>query len=367
MIVHLQKITIRSIFASLIFVAGIQFVGTVHADSFVVTSMSDDGAGSLRVAMVNAQASSNTDDLITFSSSVTGTITLNSALPVIAAASSGGALTITGPGDTLLTINGNQGNFSIFSVASGGNLSVSGLTVSGAKHTDGSGGAFYNLFGTLSISNSTLSNNFSGGGGGAIWSRGPLSVSNSSFANNSAQSSGAISIMGVTTISNSSFTNNFTASGGSGGAILVFPSINGNLPEFSTLRLSNSTFSGNTIDGGQGSAISNAGETIISNTTIFGNTGGEAIANEGTLTVSNCTISGNIQRAINSGFGTGIFNSINGTLVLENTIIANSVDGTDFEGKAPTTNTNNLVETIGLVGGFMGEAASLHPLRQIQN
>jgi hypothetical protein len=104
---------------------------TVNATAFQVTNTNDLGAGSLRQAITDSNASDSSADTITFG--VTGTITLNSGLPAIS--SSGGALTITGPGDTLLTINGNQGDFSIFSVASGGNLFISGVTVSGAHFT----------------------------------------------------------------------------------------------------------------------------------------------------------------------------------------------------------------------------------------
>jgi hypothetical protein len=184
---------------------------TVNATAFQVTNTNDSGAGSLRQAITDSNASDSSADTITFG--VTGTITLNSGLPAIN--SSGGALTITGPGETLLTINGNQGDFSIFSVDSGGNLSISGVTVSGAHFTSGyGGGGFYNN-GTLSVSNSTISNNFSSGnGGGGFYNDngGTLSISNSTITKNSTEGAGsgggAIFSFGTLTINNSNISRN---------------------------------------------------------------------------------------------------------------------------------------------------------------
>ncbi len=137
-----------------------------------VTTTADAGAGSLRQAITDANLNSANDEIVFASALFTNgasTITLGSAsLPTIAATTSAGSLTITGPGALSLTINGNNGNssrnFSIFNIASGGNLSISGATVSGAK-TTGNGGGFSNL-GTLAVTNSLISGNSGGNGGG---------------------------------------------------------------------------------------------------------------------------------------------------------------------------------------------------------
>ena len=139
--------------------------------TFTVINDSDSGAGSLREAIINANATAG-NDIINFS--ITGTITLdsqnnnvNASLPTIlsanATASGGGGsvgtLTINGPGSSSLIISGldggnNNRDFNIFNIASGGDLTISGVTVSGAN-TSAIGGAFNNS-GILNIANSTL-------------------------------------------------------------------------------------------------------------------------------------------------------------------------------------------------------------------
>ena len=130
------------------------------------------------------------------------TITLASALPTIVDASStvgagtAGTVTINGLGATVLSISVNNGvsgrNFNIFNIASGGNLTISGVTVSGAK-TSGNGGAFNNQ-GTLAVSNSTLSGNSAGTFGGAIFNNnGAITLTNSTLSGNNATYGGGIS------------------------------------------------------------------------------------------------------------------------------------------------------------------------------
>jgi len=86
----------------------------------LVTNTNDSGEGSLRRAILDANASSGCE--ITFSN-VTGTITLLSALPALAA-----NITITGPGTNLLTISGNN-QFRVFYMEGGTTNTLSGLTI----------------------------------------------------------------------------------------------------------------------------------------------------------------------------------------------------------------------------------------------
>lgn len=64
----------------------------VHAATFIVSTTSDSGAGSLRQALVDANATAGADT-ITFAVNVRGVISLSTALPPITE-----ALTLTGPG-----------------------------------------------------------------------------------------------------------------------------------------------------------------------------------------------------------------------------------------------------------------------------
>jgi hypothetical protein len=282
---------------------------------YTVTTTADAGAGSLRQAITDANLTSANDEIVFASSLFTNgvsTISLGSgALPTIQATSSAGSLVITGPGASSLIINGNNGNtsrnFSIFNIASGGNLSISGVTVSGAK-TTGDGAGFSNL-GTLAVTNSLISDNSGGNLGGGIFSGGTLSVSGSTFTGNSA---------------------------GYGGGLYVSRNA-------STGTVSNSTLSGNTA---------------------FRQGGG--LFNNGTLTIRNTTVSGNTATlAAEAG---GLCN--NATLYIANTLIANSTNGVDVSGNAnlisPATASSNLVTQSGLAWATSVTSAQLN-LGPLQN
>ena len=119
--------------------------------SFTVVNTLDNGTGSLRQAITDANLNAG-DDQIVFNLTGVNTITLGSALPTIVSASTvvgsgtAGTVTITGLGASALNISGsdptNANNatrdFRIFDIASGGNLAISGVTVSGAQ-TSGQG------------------------------------------------------------------------------------------------------------------------------------------------------------------------------------------------------------------------------------
>ena len=77
---------------------------------FSVTNLDNAGTGSLRQAMIEANAA-GTDDEIVFAAGVTGAINLTSALPSI-----NDSLTIIGPGAEQLTINAGGGDF-VFSIS----------------------------------------------------------------------------------------------------------------------------------------------------------------------------------------------------------------------------------------------------------
>jgi hypothetical protein len=91
---------------------------TAQAQStYTVTTIADSGAGSLRDAITQANATSG--NTINFTG-LRGMIVLQSALPTITQ-----NMTITGPGSSLLTISGNK-LYPVFSVNSG-TVGISGL------------------------------------------------------------------------------------------------------------------------------------------------------------------------------------------------------------------------------------------------
>ena len=278
-----------------------------------VTSNSDAGFGSLRQAIIDANASAG-DDVIDFAltGSTPYTITLSSALPDIIDANSAvglgtaGKLKITGPGATQLTIN-SSGNYSIFTINSGGDLTLSGATIYGA-YNSGNGGAFYNA-GSLHLDSAVLTNNTAARGAGIYNdSSANLDVSNTTFyANHATQFGGGIYNASANLANVTSSTFNANWSDGKGGGIYVGSQ--------SSLNLTNSTLYANYAPEGGG------------------------VQNDGTLNSINNTL------YYNNGYGTagggGIKN--NGTVNIINTIITNSPGGSDYRGTNPLTSRNNIV------------------------
>ncbi|MEX1218161.1 MAG: hypothetical protein WEA11_06565 [Acidimicrobiales bacterium] len=101
------------------------------AASFTVATTNDSGAGSLRQAIIDANASAGTDT-ITFAAGIAGTITLASDLPTVS-----DGLTITGPGSAALAITGSD-TFHVFEIATGGNgaVTITGLTITNSLQSN---------------------------------------------------------------------------------------------------------------------------------------------------------------------------------------------------------------------------------------
>lgn len=302
----------------------LSFEDRIVPATFTVLNTNDSGPDSLRQAIIDANNTAGNDQInFNFSSgSSSNTITLVSALPSIVSAGIAGTVTINGLGASSLTINGNNGNFRIFSINVGGDLTISGVTVTGANS-----GAFSN-FGSLAISNSTISGN-TASNGGAIFNRtngtdsSTLAITNSTISNNTSNgagggiyarhlSSGSL----VVTITNSIFSNNTTGNSGSGNGGGIYNSA-------ATFEINGSTFSNNsTLNAG--GAICSAGPLTISNSTISGNiaTNGAGIQNNfSVLNVFNSTISGNNATTGGSKKGGGIYNNA-GTLTISNSTIS---------------------------------------------
>ena len=350
--------------------------------AFTVINTDDNGVGSLRQAVIDANANVGTD-VIQFASGVSGTIALTS-----------GELTITdavdlqGPGSSVVTVSGN--NMSrVFFVSS--TATISGLTITAGNadagggiynsygiltvescllsgnSTSNSGGGIFNT-GTLTVDNSTLNNNLSYAGGGIFnWPGSTATVQNSTLINNSgSQYGGGILNHGSLTVDSSTFSGNFSAYGGG---------IN-NEPDC-TATVQNSTFSGNQ-GGNFGGGIYNRGPMIVDSSTFSGNSGGYsgAISNNGNgvLTVQSSTLNSNsgthqgggidnrengtltvVSSTLSGNRGVGIFNNSSGTSTLNNTIVAANFDeyGTpnDIEGAVAGGSSHNL---IGVSTGLSG-------------
>jgi predicted outer membrane repeat protein len=300
---------------------------SAHAATITVTNTNDSGTGSLRQALAVA----HDGDSITFA--VSGTITLTSGALVVAK-----SVTISGPGADQLSIvgipfqsvfavsaatisgltirNGAVGidNFGTLTVRNcvisgmsvGGIHNVSSLTVVNSNVSDNFFGIYNitgefgvviatilsttvsgnseggvvaapNFFGGrayITITDCTISGNFSTTGGGGIFATNTsLSVANSTISGNSTGSSGGgISVSGSDLVPGSSIVNS-TISGNSAGTS------GGGIYNNSSLDVTLSTITGNSAPSGGG--IYNVGSVEVSNTILNAGASGENIFNDG--------------------------------------------------------------------------------------
>ena len=361
------------------------------AATFTVTNTNDSGPGSLRQAVADA----GDGDTINFSLTYPATITLT-----------GGEiridkdLTITGPGASNLTINGNDASH-VFQVGYGRSLTISGVSIA-----HGSDSGILNNGGTLTASGCTFRSNTTGIDGSAIVSgctfvgndtgiggvprAGSLSVTDSTF---SGHTKGGISAAGTVTVTNSIFSDNSDDNGAgisfgdgtmtvisctfsgntatsSGGGIYIWGvggdtgvtvisstfsantagSVGGGIVvEESTLTVTNSTFSANSATSRGGAIYTHrwfGSPPLVNvvNSTFSGNsapTGGGIAHDAGTLTVVNSTFSGNQA----TGAGGGIHNDASAAFT--NTIVANSPGGGNCSGSAFAAGSSHNLTTDG--------------------
>lgn len=178
--------------------------------AFIVTNTNDSGEGSLRAAVLGANANPGEDSIL-FSSS----IFFDSNPDIITLTS--GQLTLTdsartfliGQGATQLTVSGNKAS-RVFEVASGAIVELSGMTI--ANGVGNLGGGILNS-GNLTISHSQITNNTANAGGGIFNKQGSLVVKNSTLNGNSALSTGGgiFNFAGRLDISNSTVSSNSAA------------------------------------------------------------------------------------------------------------------------------------------------------------
>ena len=162
-----------------------------NALTFTVSNLNDNGGGSLREAVAQANANPGPDNI---DFTVTGTILLTSGQMQIS-----GPLTITGPGAANLTVdaNNNQRVFSIFvtdptcPTTDGPDfqVSISGLRLINARRTNSnSGGAIISVGKSLTLDSVIIEGNKASlGGGMAFFTENPgqtLVIRNSQFTNN---------------------------------------------------------------------------------------------------------------------------------------------------------------------------------------
>jgi CSLREA domain-containing protein len=359
------------------------------SESLVVTTTSDEDNGtsdpafgsgtSLREAIAYANSKAG-DDTITFSSLFNSAQTITLGGTELSISSN---LTINGPGQSKLTVSGNDAS-RVFNIGSG-TVEIKDLTVSGGRAADGAagtppigpggaasdGGGILNA-GTLTLTNVTLSGNRAGNGGagaggqpdglggygGGIASSNTLTLSGCTLSDNTSgngrlSAGGGISLNNANatlTIINSTIHNNATGNNGDGGGIFCNGALvltNSTLSDntasakggglftlTSSATITGSTFARNTANSGGGifcTALSGASTVKMTNCTLSGNNGGTrggAIDNRSrvgasmALTMRHCTLSGN---SATSGAGIASFaNVFPVTVNLGHSILSNS-------------------------------------------
>ncbi len=140
--------------------------------------------------------------------------------------------------------------------------------------------------------------------GGGLYNDGTATLINVTLSGNRAFWGGGIENSGTVTLTNVTLSNN-----------TAFPGSGGGIENYNTATLNDVTLNGNYAhDGGGG--IDNEGTMTLNNITLSNNwAGGGGISNGGTATLTNTTLDGNL--------GDGIW-GYTGTIILKNTVIANS-------------------------------------------
>ena len=292
-----------------------------HAATITVTNTDDSGSGSLRAAIVAANATPAIADTIAFSINATNfyEVSLTSPLPNISS-----DITFQGEGREVTGIarNINAGYFRIFYIEAGHTVEFKQLLIyrGNSNGLFTSGGGVYNAGSVVTITDCWLSGNHSNSGG-AIFnpSGGHLIVKNSRISANEANYGGGIYNEGTLDINDSLIASNFALTfpfersterdynGGlfakGGGAVYT---IGGNV------SINRSVLSFNA--GEFGGAIYQIGGTLgILASAVYGNyctTSGQIIQTvEGTLNLSNSVLSNGSSEKEASAAGIGIFGS----------------------------------------------------------
>lgn len=349
--------------------------------TFSVSNTLDSGPGSLRQAVLDANASPGEDRVAV---NETDTIRLTSGPIVItddvfvdgmllrsnidAGGSSGIFVVDDGTaaniqvtiGDLILRGGNAENGGAILNRES---LILRGITVTGNVASD-DGGAVYNE-GTLEFDTNVKLVDNSAARGGGVFNAGEAIVSFGRITGNSAELGGGIYNVGKVTTDDANFYGDFADRGGVFGN---FAKHGGGIFNDGVVALEKTQVAGNTAQGNGGGIYNTsiAEATIVASTlsgnAAFGDGGG--VYNAGTTTIANSTISGGFASRGGGLFngsgatstatqatiadnaadsGGGIFND--GQLTLTNSIVADSASGADVQGAGTTTTAGrNLVE-----------------------
>ncbi len=307
-----------------------------NAATFTVTQLGETGPGSIREAIIAANALPGPDSIV-FNAPTTSNFTLlRSALPAIT-----DDLTIVGPNAQYILARDAQTpgvpDFSVLSIDGSPTVILRRFTISNGRGVDG--GGISARGGSLTLDNISILNNSASARGGGVYLRGAsaasLTIIDSSITNNrSIDSGGGVCLVvesGAATLlaTNSTIARNSITAPGPGrlGAGLF---ISG--PGAHTLTITACTIADNAISlagaGGGVHADSLGGATLtLTNCTVSGNVAGTGAAAsvENTLTtLASCTVYANSS---SSGPTSGVVRNVGGQIVSRNTILSGNISG----------------------------------------
>ena len=266
--------------------------------TFPVLNLQDSGAGSLRAAVLNADAISGAT--IDFASGLHGTIVLTSGELDITSST-----IINGPGANRLSVSGNNAS-RVFEIAASQNVTINDLTITHGYASDEAGGILIDGS-NLSLSADNLTQN----------------VTFESSATNGARGGGLRSLDGGLTITDCQITGNQAL--GAAGMSAAGDAIGGGIYILAgSATITTSTISGNV---GRGGDNSSKGVSV----------GGGILVSSGSLTVSNSTFSGKLAQggagsSDGGGNGGAIFSNSNVVLLITNSTISNNESAGGING-----------------------------------
>jgi len=287
------------------------------ASAFTVTTLNSGGAGSLRQAIIDANASPGADT-IDFAPGVTGEIWLTSNLPTISE-----GVTITGPGASALAING-VSLYHAFDIDTSGSGAV---TISGLTVTHSIGTSAFNRGGAISVRNTGLNLDDVHLTDNGVWSAVSSTYGGGLFVENQSGS-------GDVVISNSKFARNgsstsLTGARTMGGAAML---------RAANVSITNSSIEDNEADAAGGIYVVATSTFNLDNSSISGNVGHDWVGGIGVgannVRVTNSTITRNTSGGNFGGgyFGAGGYAPTSEPLLMSNTRISDNTAGHDVGG-----------------------------------
>jgi hypothetical protein len=306
--------------------------------TFTVKNLNDAGLGSLRQAVLDANAHAGADTVV-FRPGLEGTIRLTGGQITVS-----DPLTLLGPGAARVALDGN-GKDRIFQVDDGTGAEIK-VKIQGLELRHGqtkAGGGAINSLENLTLVKTVISGNAALAGGG-IAAGGILTIRQCTISGNTAAVGGGVFLGGAAlTVVQSTISGNTAGMNGGGllqeaGTVAIRHSvISGNHAgtdgggfwvndQVTDLTVADSTISGNRAGGQGGGLFTLATASTLTHTQVSDNTavssGGGLLA-QGVTVVDRCTISGNTSQ---SGRGGGIRQGPGALTLTDSTVSGNHAD-----------------------------------------